>query len=1090
MNGMKSKILLLISLFFLSIGTALGQTITVKGIVLDEKGEPVIGASVRLKSNPSVGAATGLDGDFTLKAKQGELIIVSYVGYKTQEVAAAPSLTIKLAPDQELLDEVVVVGYGTSTKRSFTGSAVTVNAAALEKKSVSNVSQALAGEVPGVNVVNTNGQPGSSADIYVRGVGSVNASTAPLYVVDGVPFDGSISAINPADIESTTLLKDAAATAIYGARGANGVILINTKKGVADKTTVSAEFKYGVNTQFIPRHDVVTDPEDYLALSWQGLYNQWSDLPAMIRDKEGNKIPNPAKKLTPDQFASMNVFSTSGINEKYNFYKETDGSKIFDTNGKVRPNLARRYTPENWKDFAFQPSARMEANVQVAGGSQKARSFLSVGMLDDKGISKNSRFTRFSGRLNGTYDPTTWLQVKGNLAYTYSKSKAAGQSEYSSTNIFTFLDNMPPIYPVFERDKDGNMKESPYFKGLNEFDFGEGRGYGGQSNALSIPYYEEDLDTKNQVTYNLGSTIRIIDGLSFENTFSGMYYNRFAYDRGSMWYGDAGNSHGTIYHYHNSVYSWNLLSLLRYTTRIADNHNLEAFVAHESSRYKTSKDAISKKNLIDPFDNELSNALEMSSPASGGSDAYAMESYFFQANYDYAGKYFVSGTFRRDGSSRFLKNRWGNFGSIGLAWVLSSEDFMKNVKAIDFLKLKASFGSLGQQGGISYYSGNDLYKIKNLNGKGALLFDKKGNPELTWERSNMLQLGFELNMLNRISLNVEYFNKITTDLIYERRVAPSNGYALYNVNDGKLQNQGIDIDLGFNILKNEDYFLDLKLNGGFVFNKMLTLPIEPSSGEPKFIDDSASPYGRMKGMSLYEYYMKNYVGVNPENGKSEWTMYFVDNDKNGQFSKGDMPIESLVQYKHENPDKVGQIVEGKTQNYSKATRYHVGYSALPVVRGGINIAGGYKGVELSVQFIYSLGGYGYDNVYASLMNSGKAGSQNWHKDIHNAWMPNNKNTNVPRLSNGQDTDVASLSTRFLTSNSFLNLANVRLAYNLPKSWLEDIKVNNASIWVSGDNLFLLSARRGFNPSTSLSGRSSSYTYSPLSTITGGIRVTF
>lgn len=1088
---MKSKILLLISLFFLSIGTALGQTITVKGVVLDDKGDAVIGASVRLKSNPSVGAATGLDGDFTLKANQGELIVVSFVGFKTQEVAAAPSMTIRLVPDQELLDEVVVVGYGTSTKRSFTGSAVTVNAAALEKKSVSNVTQALAGEVPGVNVVNTNGQPGSTADIYVRGVGSVNASTAPLYVVDGVPFDGSINAINPADIESTTLLKDAAATAIYGARGANGVILINTKRGAAESTTVTAEVKYGINTQFIPRHDVVSDPEDYLQLAWQGVYNQWSNLPETILDENGNRIPNPNKQLTPGEFATQNVFGTSGINAKYNYYKETDPAQIFDTNGKIRPNLARKYTPENWKDYAFQPSARTEANVQVSGGSQKARSFLSVGFLDDKGISMNSSFTRFSGRLNSTYDPTTWLQLKGNLAYTHSKSVAAGQSSYSSTNLFTFLDNMPPIYPLFLHDeKTGEILKSPYYKGVNEYDYGIGRGYGGNSNGLATAFYNQDLNTRNQISYNLGSTIRIIEGLSFENTFSGMYNNGMYYERGSMWYGDEGNSHGTIYHSHNNVYSWNILSLLRYITRFGDNHNLEAFVAHEASKYTYSIDRISKKNLIDPFDNDLSNALEMSSPATGGTEGYAMESYFFQANYDYAGKYFLSGTFRRDGSSRFLNNKWGNFGSVGLAWVVTAEDFMKDYKAIDFLKIKTSFGSLGQQGGISYYSGSDLYVIKNLNGQGALLFDTKGNPDLTWERSNMLQIGFELNMLKRLSLNVEYFNKITTDLIYERRVAPSNGYALYNVNDGKLQNQGVDIDLGINILKHDDYYLDFKINGGFVFNKMLTLPIEPSTGNPKFIDDSVTPYGRMQGMSLYEYYMKNYLGVNPENGKSQWTMYYVDADKSGDFSKGDTKIESLVQFKNEYPDKVSQIVEGKTENWSDATRYHVGYSALPVVRGGINIAGGYKGFDLSLQFIYSLGGYGYDSVYAQLMGSDKAGSQNWHMDIHNAWTPTNTNTNVPRLSNGQDTNVTSRSTRFLTSNSFLNLANVRLAYNLPKSWLESIKITNASVWVSGDNLFLLSARQGFNPSTSLSGGSSSYTYSPLSTITGGIRVTF
>ncbi|MDO4770963.1 SusC/RagA family TonB-linked outer membrane protein [Porphyromonas sp.] len=1072
------RITLLLAFLVMSLGMAMAQSqVEVSGTVTSaEDGQPIIGATVRGKTSKK-GARTNPEGKFKFTVPQDEkVLIVSFVGMQTREVAVGKNLKIVLQPEATALDEVVAFGYSSGTKRSFTGSAVTVKAEAIEKKNVANVTQALAGEVPGVNVVNTNGQPGTEADLYVRGVGSVNAGRSPLIVVDGVPFSGQTASLNPADIESTTLLKDAASTSIYGARGANGVIVITTKSGRSGAMNISGDIKYGVNSVWLPRHDIIKSPDEYLEMGWSGLH-----MLAMQRKKD------PLSDAEARVWASNNIFGESGINTKYNYYKAEPNAVIDPTTGKVFAGLERRYTPEVWEDEAFQSSNRTEGNLQLSGGTDKMRGFMSVGYLSDKGINKGSDFSRITSRLNVEMNPYTWMKAKASLSYANSASNSSGQSGYSSANLFHFVDGMPPIYPVYTRDKEGNKIMSPYFANQYEFDYGDGRGFSGRSNGLADAIYNTNRTERNEVTYNGNVVLRFLDGFTFENTLGGTFYNSFNKQRGNKWYGDSGNSKGTIYHVMTNLATYNFLSILRYTKKF-DKHSIEAFGAHEANYYSFTRDAVLKRNLVDPFNDDLSNAIAFDTPPTGRTDTYRLESYFAQAMYDYANKYFISGTFRRDGSSRFVNNKWGNFGSVGLAWEVSAEEFMKDIKWLPFLKLKASYGTLGQQDGIGYYAGRDLYDIKNDGGNLALALDTKGNPDLTWERSSMLQLGVEFSLGKYLTGSVEYYNKISSDLIYDRRVAPSNGYAIIKVNDGRLQNQGVDIDLTAQLLKTKDYFLDLKVNAGFLSNKMLRMPIEPSTGEPKYIDTSVGGYGRQKGRSLFDYYMREYVGVDDETGLSQWTMYFWDKDEDGTFSKGDAPIGSYEEFLYKNPDaKVGKSV---TSVYQDASQFYIGKSALATVRGGVSLAAGFKGLELNLQFIYSLGGYGYDGVYATLMDNEQVGKSNWHVDMRDRWTPENKTSDIPRLNNGLDSNVASRSSRFLTSNSFLHFANARLGYNIPKEWLSAVNVKNLKVWVSGDNLALWSARRGFNPSTSLSGGSSTLTYNPMTTVTAGLSINF
>lgn len=1078
------RITLLFAFLVMSMGMALAQSqVEVSGTVISaEDNQPIIGATVRGKTSKK-GDRTNIDGKFKFTVPANEkIIIVSFVGMKTREVSVGQNLRIVLQPDSKTLDEVVALGYSSGTKRSFTGSAVTVKAEALEKKNVANVTQALAGEVPGVNIVNTNGQPGSTAEVYVRGVGSVNAGTGPLYVVDGVPFSGNISSLNPADIESTTLLKDAASTSIYGARGANGVIVITTKSGRSGAMNVSADVKYGINTAtWIPRHDIIKSPDEYLEIGWSGLH-----MYAMQRQKD------PLSDQAAREWASANIFSESGLNTKYNYYNAEVGKVIDPTTGKVYAGLQRKYTPEVWADEAFQKSNRTEANIQINGGTDKLRGFMSLGYLSDKGINKGSDFSRFTGRLNVEINPYTWFNTKSSLAFTKSRSSNAGQSTASSANLFFFVDGMPPIYPVYERDKDGNKILSPYFNNQYQFDYGDGRGFSGRSNGLADAIYDTNRTERNEVVYNTKMTLRFLDGFSFENTLSGTFSNAFNKQRGNKWYGDSGNSKGTIFHVIDNVNTYNFLSMLRYSKKF-DKHTVEAFGAHEANLYEFTRDLVLKRHLVDPFNDDLGNAIIFDAPPGGRTDTYRLESYFAQANYDYDGKYFVSGTFRRDGSSRFVNHKWGNFGSIGLAWEITAEDFMMDNKWFPFLKLKASYGTLGQQDEIGYYAGRDLYDIKNNNGELALALKTKGNADLTWEKASMLQLGLDFNVGKFLTGSIEYYNKISTDLIYDRRVAPSNGYAIIKVNDGRLQNQGLDLDLTAHILKNkeQDYYLDFRLNAGFLSNKMLQMPIEPSTGQPKHIDTTTNPYGRQKNRSLYDYYMREFVGVDDETGLSQWTMYYSDVNGDGKFTQDvDKPIESYIDFINDKKNEGAKVEKTLTSKYQNATKVYIGKSALATVRGGFNISGGFKGLELSLQFIYSLGGYGYDSVYASLMDNQQIGKNNWHVDIRDRWTPENKTSEIPRINNGLDSNVRSTSSRFLTSNSFLHFANARLGYSLPKNWISSLNLKSMKVWVSGDNLALWSARRGFNPSTSVSGGSSSLRYNPMTTVTAGLSVNF
>lgn len=1052
------------------------QVKTVTGTVIDEDGLPLPGVNIIVQGT-SKGAQTDFDGNYNISVAEGQTLVYSFVGFTTtnRTVGAASTINVTMAIDAAALDEVIVVGYGTATKQSFTGTATVVSGEKLNRKNVSDISEALAGEVAGVRVINDSGQPGSEATIRIRGIGSVNGNRDPLYVVDGVPYSGSISAINPADIASTTVLKDAAATAIYGARGANGVVVINTKNGKAGESVIEIETKTGTNFNGLPRYETIGAPEQFLGLAYEALFNR------------GNALGN----ANPSQYASDRLFSASGIDPKYNFYNVPGNEVIDPATGMVRDGLDRRYTPEDWKDFAFQQSNRTETNLRISGGSENSTYYTSFGYLKDTGYSLNSDFERYSARLGATHNVKDWLTGTMDLGYTLSETNNGGQTE-DSNSVFWFVDNLPSIYPLFLRDETGNFVPDPFFGG-NQYDFGQGRGFGALTNSIAHANQDVENTKRHEINANAFLKATITDGLTLETRFGAQYFNSNYNSLGNPFYGGSAGQNGSIYKEKEQLFSYNFLQLLRYRKSFGD-HSVEAFAAHESNSWETQYLWASKNNLLVPDGLELNNGVVVGNPPGSYTDDYTLESYFGQVNYDFNDTYFLSGTVRRDGSSRFLNDKWGTFGALGLAWVISNENFMDNQNVLSFLKLKASYGLIGDQAGVGFYPGVDAFNVDNNNDEISLSFDTKGNPDLTWETSKMFQTGVEFTFGKYLEGSVDYYVKNTDDLIFERREPISLGYAILVVNDGKLENTGLEFNLTGHILKSKDFYLDLGVNGEIINNEIIDMPIDPATGEQKFLDQQGL-YGRAAGHSVYDFYTREWAGVDPANGVGLWNAYYVDANGNGRPDGGLMAdggeiISSITPYLIENPEMEGQIAKGTTSTYAQATQLFVGKSAIPDVRGAFNLSTGYKGFDLSAQFLYQIGGYAYDGAYATLMNNDVIGGNNWHTDILNRWQEPGDISNVPRLSSNLDANVSSSSTRFLTKADYLAINNIRLGYTVPKAFFEGMGISLLNIYVSGDNLAVFTKRDGFNPSVSEVGASSMYNYSPLTTVTGGVRINF
>lgn len=970
----------------------------------------------------------------------------------------------------QALEEVMVVAYGTAKKSAFTGSASTMKAEKIAERQVANVTNALAGQVAGVQGVSANGQPGKAATIRIRGIGSMSSSSSPLYVVDGVPYDGDIAAINPNDIESMSVLKDASASAIYGARGANGVVLITTKKGTAREAVVTVDAKWGSNSRAVPQYNVMKDPAMYYETAYKALYNSKAYAGGSAADARA--------------YALKNIFSSDNGGVGYQVYTTPNGEDFIGTDGRINPNAtlgysdgSYYYTPDDWYDNTFNKgNLRQEYNATVSGASEKINYYFSLGYLDDAGIISGSGFTRYTGRSKVDYQAKSWLKIGANMAYTYYDSKAPDAQDKwgSSGNLFYITDLIAPVYPIYVRNNDGSIKVDN--RGYTVYDFGNSTGQVRPFMPMANPGVTLELDKYHAYTDVLNTKFyAIVDlykGLQFTANVGVNSSNQRSSILNNPFYGGAVGSEGYVKVKNERNIGLNQQYLLTYKQSFG-SHNIDALVGYESYNLKIQEMEGSNKKLYNPFIGELSNAIQTPPTVSSSTDTYSTLGILARVQYDYDGKYFASASYRRDASSRFHPDhRWGNFGSVGAAWLINKEEFFKDLDAtwIDLLKIKASYGVQGNDNllltdGITpnYYAYLDQYTVSNSAGDFATSFTYKGNKDITWETSYSFNAGLEFTLFKeRLSGSFEYFSRKTVDLLYNQPVPISLGYSTIPMNVGSMRNAGVELDLNADIIRTKDLTWSFNLNMTHYKNKILDLAeTAKNNGGIK-----SSVTIRNVGGSLYNAYLVKDAGVDPETGKA---LYYVDPDN------GDMTT---------------------TDDFSAAKQSDLG-STLPKIYGGFGTSVQYRGFDVSVGLSYQLGGKVYDYSYQQLMHSGEANTAgtNWHKDILNAWSETNKGSNIPRISSA-DKRNQDLSSRFLQSSNYLSLNSVMVGYTFPKKWTTKFMVNNLRIFFSGDNVALIASRKGLDARQNLGvayfGNDDAVgaKYSALRSLSGGISVTF
>lgn len=1118
------KLFSLLTLCLLGTGLLLAQTKDVSGIVVDEKGEPIIGASIQVEGT-SVGTITDYDGEFALSVPEdAKNVVVTYVGMAPQTVAITPNMRITLKDNTEQLEEVVVTGYGVVSKGSFGGSAQAVSSDVIESKNSSEVTKALAGEIAGVQVINSSGQPGTNATIRIRGVGSLNGNASPLYVVDGVAYNGDISAIDPGDIASTTVLKDASATSLYGSRGANGVIVITTKKGnTHDEGHIDVDVKYGGNMRLLPIYESITSPEEFVTMSWMSLYNGY-------KVEKGMSEENAIKAANSTLFTPNG--SSTGIPEYYNLWDQPGNLLVnpYDNFGNVVPTFnsatQRRKGYENlesWKDAIFRVGQKAEATVKFHGGTEKVQYFTSFGYLKDEGYYQSSDFDRFNVRSNIDYQPKKWLKANLNLSYAYTSFNNPDQNgDGAMNNGFYYLNAIPAIYPVYLRDKDGNIAIDQR-TGKAAYDYGDadldgnviGRPFGYGIN----PAGAVRVDKERQVAHNVNATgmfeITLYKGLKFTATVGAQFMNDISSELTNKWYGDAAGL-GRIRKMSINDFFLQANQQFDYSGTFGD-HTVRAMAGHETQYFTENYVLGYMSNLADGESLELSNAVKMQS-ISGSKEGYTMESYYVLASYMYKERYFIQGNYRADGSSRYAAgHRWGHFGGVSASWVMSSEDWMQPAShVLKNLKLRASWGLNGNQMS-SLYSYTDLYSIENVGDEIAYIWYSKGNPNITWERSNMVDVGLDLSISKYLDFEFDFFHKVTDNMLFPRAVAPSLGYSTIPTNDAKMLNQGVEFTFNIHAVNTRNVKLDIRLNGAHYKNKMLQMPVDYYKSNGEAVRMKMGNGGMAEGHSLYDHYTVVYGGVD-DDGRSLFQAYYdakITDEKgnpvgfNGIYTDPEtgLTTRNYIHSKHQyeldqkEKGKEYELKDTMTIDYALAASQYVGKSYLPDINGGLGINLEVYGVTLDIATSYQIGGYGYDYTYQSLMANDPIGKHNWHVDMRNAWTEATNDAvhalpidqQIPRLSNqaGQyDQYANSASTRFLTSNSYFSLNSITLGYNFPKKLIEKAKMNKLNLYVSATNLAIATARKGYNPMTSFTGSSDTHGYSPLSTIMGGIKVTF
>ena len=1066
---MKRLKMLFAALFVLVSVAAFAQNTKVKGSVTDATtGEPVAFATVQVKGT-SIGTSTGFDGSYSLSVPPKATLLFSFVGYKTAEVEVEgrTQIDVMLQPDAEYLEDVLVVAYGTAKKESFTGSASTIKSETLEKRTVANVTKALDGLAPGVQTTSGSGQPGTGASVVIRGIGSLNASTTPLYVVDGVPYDGAINAINPNDIASMTVIKDASAGALYGARGANGVVIITTKKGGDGPANVNFKATWGVASRAIPRYETLD------AYQWT------EDLLYMYKNVNIDNGMAPsvamAQAVTDLYTGATSVF---GNKQEYNPFS-SPVEDLFDlSTGKIKDGTTLKWS-DDWLDLCTNPAPlRQEYQMTVSGGNPNNKYMFSVGYLNEQGLVQYTSFERISARANVENQIREWFRtgLNINLARNTSNLSSLGTSQSGSTgysNVFYSCQLMAPIYPMYLRNADGSYNLDA--NGEKQYDWGNSRPAGASAGWNPLANLVEDkyllandnvsarsfIELGNLKTGALaGLKFTVNLGVDLVDSKEKVYYNPY--------FGNATKDKGIAEIEDGRTFSYTLNELLNYD-RAFGQHHIDFLAGHEAYAYNYQYLMGYKSGF--PFGGlyELAPATTLQD-ATSYTNNYRVESWLSRLNYDFADKYYFSASFRRDGSSRFHQDtRWGNFWSVGASWRISQEEFMKNVGWINNLTLKASYGVQGNDNLDKLYAWQAFYDLGYANGAnpGALVTSLESK-DVTWEKNKNFNVGIEAHLFNRVSATIEYYNRYTEDMLMSYPMALSLGFSGYDKNIGNMSNSGLEISLTGEIIKTSNARWAMTWMGSTIHNKVLHL-----ADKPRIVSGN---YVIQEGETLNSFYLPESAGVDPATGKK---LYWIWDDKVDEAT-------GEVLY-----DEFGDALPGEkhiTDSYQTASKYNrVCGSRMPDLYGSWSNEVQIGNFDFSLMTTYSIGGKINDGVYQGLLyNSyvGQAGSV----DRLKAWKQPGDVTTIPKIEYHGSYNVA-LTDDELFDASYFAIKNITMGYTLPQKAAQAISLKSLRIFASADNLYMFTALKGMNPQYNFTG-GTSYSYTPTRTVSLGLDINF
>ena len=912
-------------------------------------------------------------------------------------------MKVSMKPDTEVLDEVVVTGYGVQRKASFTGAAAVVGKDVLAKKTDANFVKALEGAVPGIQMNNSTSMPGIWGSIYVRGRGSLNSGTQPLYVIDGMPVDSDtddnsltystnntidpMSSLNPADIESITVLKDAAATAIYGSRAANGVIVVTTKKGAEGKFNINLDIKQGFVTTANNNMDFANAQQ--------------------------------TMKLFTDGYTAA---QGGDWQENYNYL--ADDYFGWD-----------RKSSYDWMDAISRKGYYQDYNLNMQGRTGSTGYYVGLGYLNTEGLIIGSDLERFSGRLNLDTKFKWATLVNSSYSYTTQNGFSLSTAGSMSSPLTAAVSSQTPMDPFY--DSEGNYANINNYNPLALMD--EKTGELNQSNTQMVnlnPYFQIDFGKGIYAKTTLGVNINELRQYQYWSAL----YNPQAQDYNGL---------GQQYNSKSTVVTWN--NIIGWNYKFADKHDISLMLGQEMQKKSYFYEYYAKSDF--PF--AASGMRDLTTAGTDqGNEYYKQEarlaSYFADVHYSYADKYYLSGSFRRDGSSVFgTDNRWGNFWSVGGKWRISGEEFLSENEIITNATLRASYGTVGNQD-ISWYAARGFYSSGyNYNQMPGMRPTSIPNPELTWEVSKKFDIGFDLSFLQRIHLTFDFYNEETSDALFEIPLSMTTGISKTYQNIGSIRNRGIEFSINTSIIQNNDLNWNFFANLTWNKNEVIKLSTDDPLEYTYQIIEQGHPYS--------QFYMKEYVGIDHETGKPLWYL-----NKEGDET---------------------------TSDYNAAAKRYVG-DADPKVLGGFGTNLTWKGVDFNLNFNYRLGGKVY-NSGAAFTGFGMAFRTPLEDVALNSWTPENKNAKYPQYIYRDPNNATATSSRYLYSGNYLRISNVTLGYTLPKTWTQKAFIQKLRAYVSVDNLYTFTASDfvGYNPETSANGVIA-WQYPATCTFIGGIQLTF